>query len=116
MQQAMRAARFLVLPSLGYEMCPLTVLEAFANRLPVICSDLPSLAHLIEDGVTGLKSHPIMPPLLRPVCGKRCWDGKSRDDGRRAECVYAARYTPEVNVRQLMEIYSSARSDSRNQA
>jgi glycosyltransferase involved in cell wall biosynthesis len=116
-QQAMLAARFLVLPSVGYEMFPLTVLEAFASQLPVICSDLPSLAGLIEDGVTGLK----FPPNDAPVLANRVRQALAETSileslGRRAEHIYAARYTPEANVRQLMEIYETASSVCRNEA
>jgi glycosyltransferase involved in cell wall biosynthesis len=116
-QQAMQAARFLVLPSVGYEMFPLTVLEAFANRLPIICSDVPSLAGLIEDGVTGLK----FPPNDAPALANRVRQALAETAilesmGRHAERIYAVRYTPEANVRQLMEIYATARSVCRNQA
>ncbi|MCU1295664.1 MAG: hypothetical protein JWP08_4514 [Bryobacterales bacterium] len=116
-QQAMQAARFLVLPSVGHEMFPLTVLEAFANQLPVICSDLPSLAGLIQDGVTGLK----FPPNDAPALANRVRQALAgtailESMGRRAERIYAERYTPEANFRQLMEIYGTTRAVSRNQA
>ena len=57
-QREMQAAQFLILPSIGYEMFPVTLLEAYSNQLPVIWSDLPSLAGLVEAGVTGLKFPP----------------------------------------------------------
>ena len=110
-QQAMQAARFLVLPSVGYEMFPLTVLEAFANGLPVICSDLPSLAGLIEDGVTGLKFPPNDGPALANRVRRALAETTTLESmGRRAERVYEERYTPEANVTRLMAIYSIARS------
>src|SRR3954468_22151404 len=34
-ERAMQSARFLALPSMGHEMFPVTVLEAYANQLPV---------------------------------------------------------------------------------
>ena len=110
-QQAMQAARFLALPSVGYEMFPLTVLEAFANGLPVICSDVPSLAGLVEDGVTGLKFPPSDGPALADRV-RQVMAGTARleDMGRRAKRMYEERYTPEANVRQLMTIYAAARS------
>lgn len=116
-QRAMQVARFLVLPSVGYEMFPLTVLEAFANRLPVLCSDLPSLTGLVEVGVTGLKFPPNDAAKIATVV-RRALAEKSLLDtmGQNAERVYLARYTPELNIRQLLEIYETARSVSRNQA
>ncbi len=107
-QREMRAAQFLVLPSLGCEMHPVTILEAFANRLPVIYSDLPSLGGLVESGMTGLRfsagdaatlasqvrwaiAHPVMVGHL----------------GRRARTVYEQHFAPEVNLARLLAIYRS---------
>jgi glycosyltransferase involved in cell wall biosynthesis len=116
-QRALLAARFLVLPSVGYEMFPLTVLEAFASRVPVICSDLPSLAGLVQNGVTGLKFPPkdaaaLAKRVRQAVAGTEMLDAM----GHNAQRAYAERYTPEANVQQLMEIYRKAGSVCRNQA
>ncbi|MEM2905303.1 MAG: glycosyltransferase family 4 protein [Candidatus Bathyarchaeia archaeon] len=43
----------LVLPSL-YESLPITVLEALASGMPVICSRIPGLRHLVVDYESGL--------------------------------------------------------------
>ena len=116
-QRAMQAARFLVLPSLGYEMFPLTVLEAFANRLPVIYSDVPSLAGLIEEGATGLKFPPADPHALANRVRQAAAEPALLEAmGRRAERRYEERYTPEANVKRLMEIYATAGWTSRNRA
>jgi glycosyltransferase involved in cell wall biosynthesis len=53
-QQAMRAARALVFPSLWYEGQPLTVLEAKSCGTPVVVSDVCAGREEIEDGVSGL--------------------------------------------------------------
>ena len=110
-QRAMQAARLLVLPSAGYEMFPLTVLEAFANGLPVVCSDVPSLAGLIEDGVTGLKFPPNDAGALADRMRQALADmARLESMGRRAEGIYQERYTPEANVDHLMRVYATARS------
>lgn len=49
---------FLVAPSLWYENCPLTILEAYAADIPVICSDHGGLAELVEPGMDGLAFRP----------------------------------------------------------
>lgn len=44
----------LVVPSLWYENAPLVVLSALAMRTPVIASDVPGIAELVEHGRSGL--------------------------------------------------------------
>ncbi|HAJ37855.1 MAG TPA: glycosyl transferase family 1 [Chloroflexi bacterium] len=49
---------YLVAPSVWYENCPLTILEAYAASIPVICSDHGGLAELVEPGKDGLIFRP----------------------------------------------------------
>jgi len=49
---------YLVVPSLWYENCPLTMLEAYAANLPVIASDHGGMRELVEDGRDGLLFRP----------------------------------------------------------
>jgi glycosyltransferase involved in cell wall biosynthesis len=49
----MSSAGFLALPS-SYEGMPHVVLEAFALGVPVIASDAPGTAEIVEDGMSGL--------------------------------------------------------------
>ena len=53
-----RGARFLVVPSQWFEMCPLVISQAFAHGLPVIASRLGGLADLVDDGATGFLFEP----------------------------------------------------------
>jgi glycosyltransferase involved in cell wall biosynthesis len=48
---------WLIVPSLWWETGPLSIHEARQHRVPVICSDIGSLAERIEDGVNGLHFH-----------------------------------------------------------
>jgi glycosyltransferase involved in cell wall biosynthesis len=107
-QREMQAAQFLVLPSMGHEMFPVTVLEAYANQLPVICSDLPSIGELVEAGVTGLK---FAPGDERGLASRVRWAMRNAPMldtyGRRARSIYEERYTPEVSFEKLIGIYRS---------
>lgn len=105
-QREMQAARFLILPSSGNEMFPVTLLEAFANGLPVICSDLPSISGLIDAGRTGLTfsardAGSLAATVRRTIAAPAALEQM----GNNAHQVYEARYTPEANFRQLMAIY-----------
>jgi glycosyltransferase involved in cell wall biosynthesis len=113
-QREMQAARFLVLPSTGQEMFPVTVLEAFSSHLPVICSDLPSLKELIEPGVTGLTFRPGDAAALAAQVRWAVSNPSTLDElGRRAHSIYEEQYTPEVNFDRLMGIYRSVCRDRR---
>ena len=115
-QREMQMAQFLVLPSLGHEMLPVTVLEAFASGLPVLSSDLPSLADLVEEGVTGWRFPPGDAPALAALARRAANDVGLDALGRRARAIYAERYTPEVNVSRLTGIYRSLRADRQTAA
>jgi glycosyltransferase involved in cell wall biosynthesis len=53
-----QSARFVVVPSTCYEVCPMVVLEAMSHGLPVIASRIGGLPELVEDGETGLLFEP----------------------------------------------------------
>ncbi|MBK6281201.1 MAG: glycosyltransferase family 4 protein [Gammaproteobacteria bacterium] len=53
MQEAYKQADALIFPT-RLEGLPLTVIEAMANGLPVVCSNCTSLPEIIDDGVTGM--------------------------------------------------------------
>ena len=107
-QKEMQAATFLLLPSVGHEMFPMTVVEAFSSHLPVICSGLPSLAGLIKSGVTALT----FPPGDANALGAQVrWaisnPSALEELGRRAHSIYEELYAPEANFNQLMGLYRS---------
>jgi glycosyltransferase involved in cell wall biosynthesis len=82
------------------------VAEAFAYGLPVIASRLGSMAEIVEDGVTGLLFEA---GNAAELAAKVRWAVGHPEEmhrmGRNARRVYEEKYTPEVNYRQLMEIY-----------
>jgi glycosyltransferase involved in cell wall biosynthesis len=108
-QREMQAAKFLVLPSTCPEMFPVSVVEAFSNHLPVICSDLPSMEHLVVAGATGLRfAVNDADALARQVAWASSNGTMLEEMGRRAYATYQASYTEESNIAQLVEIYSGA--------
>lgn len=63
-------ARFGVVPSRQWEAFGLVVLEGFASGLPMIASDMPGLADLIQPDVTGLLVPPEAPDQLAAAVGR----------------------------------------------
>jgi glycosyltransferase involved in cell wall biosynthesis len=105
----MRSSSFLIVPSVGYEQMPITILEAFSCGLPVIASRLGSLIDIVQDGVTGLLCNP---GDAADLAAKIAWANAHPEEmqrmGRAARTEYEVKYTPLVNYQMLMEIYEDA--------
>lgn len=105
----MREAAFLVLPSIGHEQMPVTVLEAFAHGLPVIASRRGALAGMVRDGATGLL---VEPESASDLAQKMRWaldhPDRMEDMGRAARAEYERLYTAPTNYDILRDIYEDA--------
>ncbi len=107
--QLMQQAAFLVLPSEWYEGFPLVLVEAFAHGLPVLASNLGSMADIIKEGETGLLFEP---GNAADLAVKVRWlldhpEQRQRLGDNARQC-YLANYTSESNVQQLLGIYQQA--------
>jgi glycosyltransferase involved in cell wall biosynthesis len=105
----MRAASFLVLPSIWYEGFPVIIAEAYSVGLPVIASKLGSLEELVHDGETGLHFEA---GNAIDLARKVEWAYRNPEAmaqmGRRARVTYENRYTSGVNYASLLAIYKQA--------
>jgi glycosyltransferase involved in cell wall biosynthesis len=105
----MKEAFVLIMPSVWYENFPVVVAEAYAVGLPIIASDLGSLASLVDSGRTGLHFHSGDPGDL---AGKVEWllvhPAEHKRMRQEARSEFEARYTPERNYQMLMDIYETA--------
>ena len=105
----MRAARYLLVPSICHETAPRTIVEAYACALPVIASRLGSLAAMVSDGVTGLLFEPgNAADLAKKICWANAHPQAMAQMGRAARAQYEQHYTPQHNYRLLMAIYQAA--------
>jgi len=104
---AMKSASLLITPSLWYEGFPMTVVEAFACEIPVICSRLGGLREIVEDGSTGLHFNP---GDAEDLAGKLdlLWTQPAQlaAMGRAAREEYKRNYTAERNYELMMQIYA----------
>jgi glycosyltransferase involved in cell wall biosynthesis len=107
--ERMRAAQYLVVPSICYESFPRTIVEAFACGLPVIASRLGAMAEIVEDGRTGLLFEAGSDEdLARKIAWAEANPAALHLMGGNARREYEMKYTPEVNYRQLIKIYAAA--------
>ncbi len=73
----MRAADWIVVPSLWWENAPLVLLEARAAGRPVICSGIGGMAEMVEPGQAGLHVAPgdaaALADTMRAACDPELW-------------------------------------------
>jgi len=115
----LKGAWCLVFTSEWYENFPVTIVEAFACGVPVICSRLGAMEELVADGRTGLHFNPGDPEdLARKVEWAWTHPEEMAAMGRAARTEYEAKYTADRNYQMLMEIYQKVlgkqRANSRN--
>jgi glycosyltransferase involved in cell wall biosynthesis len=105
----MREAQVLIFPSLCYETGPLTIIEAFACGLPVIASNLGSMAEMVTHEQTGLLFNP---GDAMDLARKVRWAFEHPDLVElmrvAARREFEEKYTAERNYEMLMAIYETA--------
>ena len=105
----LRSARFLVAPSICYEVFPMAVAEAFAAGVPVIASNIGALAEMVRDGVTGCLVHPNDPEDLSK---KVLWAWNHPEElsrmGGAAQAEFQEKYSASANYGKLIDIYQRA--------
>jgi len=110
----MKRARVLIFPSEWYEGFPVTIAEAFACGVPVICSRLGGMQEIVEDGYTGLH---FTPGDAADLAEKVQWAWSHPEQtslmGFAARAEFEAKYSAERNFRMLSEIYESVLSRSK---
>ena len=93
LQARLQSAAYLVLPTLTYDPMPRSLVEAFANAVPVIASRAGSAAELIEPGRNGLLFEPgSARELARHLAWAEAFPEKMRQMGECARADYLARF------------------------
>lgn len=106
LDETIRRAAFLVVPSEWYENCPLVVLEAMAHGKAVVASDIGGIPELVVHGETGL----LFSPGNRDALA-RCLETLMQDAGLRRRYGAAARrraerqFSMERHIDSLLELY-----------
>lgn len=111
-EQEMRKAAALLVPSVCYEGFPMTVVEAFASGLPVIASRIGSLAEIVREGETGRFFEAGDPVSLADAVNAHLMAGSDiAAMSAAARQTYERHYTAERNAARLLEIYHAALAD-----
>jgi D-inositol-3-phosphate glycosyltransferase len=99
------AADMVVMPSL-YESFGMVALEAMAAGTPVIASQVGGLAHLVQDGQTGLTVPPRDPAALAERIDELLTDADLRLRLGRQASTHARQYEwPVIAHRMVEEVY-----------
>lgn len=100
---------FLILPSVCYEGCPMTPIEAMALGKPVLASDLGPRSEMVKNGLNGFLYPPNDVHALREKIQELIENHELRDKmGHNARKDYLTNYTPETNYNKLIDIYRQA--------
>ena len=104
-----RKARFLLVPSVWFEVSPMVILEAMSHGLPVIASRIGGLAELVEDGVTGFLFEPGNVEDLADKM-KLLWENPDlcRQMGEAGREKAIREYSEDVYYKRLMAVYKKA--------
>ncbi|WP_283685867.1 glycosyltransferase family 4 protein [Dysgonomonas sp. Marseille-Q5470] len=106
----MQNSSILVFPSICYEGMPMTIIEALALGTPVLASNLGAMPSMIEDQFNGLLFETNNPKDL--VKKLKEWESISSEKKREfylnSRDSYLNKYTPEINKKILLNIYSNS--------
>ena len=103
----------LIFTSEWYENFPVTIIEAFACGVPVICSRLGAMQEMVADGRTGLHFNPgDAEDLARRVGWAWTHPEEMAAMGRAARTEYEAKYAADRNYQMLMEIYQEGAGET----
>lgn len=105
-RQEMQKASFFIMPSECYEMFSLSIVEAFSCSLPVLTTNIGSMAEIVDENQTGLF---FSPGNSEELAEKAKWLYRHPKEchrmGENALQVYKKQYTPAANYEKLMKIY-----------
>lgn len=104
----LRGAAAAVLPALWWENCPMAVLEAAAQGVPVVASAVGGIPELVDDRCTGLLVPPGDPAALAGALNRLVErPAEAAALGAAAWARVRARHDPGVHVAALLETYAA---------
>jgi glycosyltransferase involved in cell wall biosynthesis len=109
--EQLRRSRALLLPSRWHENNPMSLLEARAMGIPVICTDMGGLPEMVEDGVDGLVVPRASVQALARAIARLAEDrALAQEMGQRGHARLQEENTPDVHYGRLMLAYRAAQA------
>lgn len=109
LQEVMRSARVVVVPSLWHEVFGLVVTEAMACGVPVVVSNAGALPELVHDGVSGRVFTAGDVVHLKDVLGDFIVDpAYARSLGEAGREIAQTRFAKEAHMESILEVYKEA--------
>ncbi len=106
LENLLKGAACVIVPSMWYENLPLSILEAFAHGKPVVGSRSGGIPELVRDGETGFTFQPGDAEALANAIDATVSNEETRIDmGRRARTLVAGEFSPEFHYKQIKRIY-----------
>lgn len=111
----MQKASFLVFPSQWYEGFPMVIIESFANGLPIIASNLGSMAEIIKNDFNGLHfKKGDVNDLIKKIYLLNSDKQKCKQMSLNAISEFQSYYTEEKNYELLIKIYKKVIDDKKS--
>jgi glycosyltransferase involved in cell wall biosynthesis len=107
----LRRSRAVLMPSRWHENNPMSLLEARAVGVPVICTDMGGLPEMVEHGVDGIVVPSAQPCALSDAIRQLSKDRRlAQEMGLRGHERLLRDNAPDVHYDGLMAVYESARA------
>jgi glycosyltransferase involved in cell wall biosynthesis len=110
--EQLKAARAMLLPSTWYENNPISLIEARAQGVPVICTDMGGLPEMVDDGLDGLVVPSGDVPALASAVRELASDpDRASAMGRAGRLRFDRENSPAAHYSGLMGAYAAAIAD-----
>ena len=114
-REYIKKSKFIVLPSIWYENCPYSILEAMEIGKPIIGSRIGGIPELIEDEKNGfLYEYNNIDELATKMRLLLENDKLAQSQGKESRKLYEEKYSEEIYYNKIYKIYKSLLEDKKD--